>query len=127
MAVLLPPGTAPVETARSIPGVADQRLARPEQDHQQDPEHTHDRENRLVEHHLDDAVPEPGHMALDPGPKRLLAGLMDIVPELAEAGETQVLVGHPAGAVIDHEDKAAGQQQEPHKPEETADHVPPEY
>jgi type IV secretory pathway VirB10-like protein len=50
---------------------------------------------------------------------------MDVVPELAEAGEAQVLVGDPARAVIDHEDESAGEQQQPDKPEKTADHAPP--
>jgi len=50
---------------------------------------------------------------------------MDVVPELTEPGEPQVLVGDPARAVIDHENKAAGQQQQPHKPEKTADHASP--
>ena len=66
-----------------------------------------------------------GAMALDPDPECLLAGLMDIVPELAKPGKPQGLIGDPAGPVIDHEDKSAGQQQQPHKAEETADHVSP--
>ena len=53
-----------------------------------------------------------GALALDPGTERLLAGLMDIVPELAKPGEPQVLVGDPARAVIDHENETAGQQQQ---------------
>src|SRR5215212_9027567 len=64
-------------------------------------------------------------MALHPGPERLLAGLVNIVPELTEPGETQGLVGDPAGAVINHKDKSAGQQQKPQKSEKTADHAPP--
>jgi hypothetical protein len=36
---------------------------------------------------------------------------MDIVPELAELGKTERLIGDPARAVIDHEDESAGQQQ----------------
>src|SRR5437016_599401 len=78
--------------ARSVPGIADQRFPRPEQDHQHDAQNAHDGKNRLVQHHLDHAVPEPGNVTLDPSPKGLLAGLMDIVPELAEPGEAQVLV-----------------------------------
>src|SRR5581483_1061881 len=108
-----------------IPAIADQRLARPEQDHQHDPEHAHHGKHRLVEDDLDDAVPEPGHVALDPGAESLLAGLMDIVPELSEASEAQVLIGDPTRAVIDHEDESAGQQQNPDKSEKTADHAPP--
>jgi hypothetical protein len=50
---------------------------------------------------------------------------MDIVPELAKPGETQSLVGDPASAVIDHENESAGQQQQPHKSEKTADHASP--
>src|SRR5258705_7568746 len=96
---------------RSIPGITDQRLAWPEQDHQQDPQYAHHGKNRLLQHDLDDTVPEPGHVAFHPGSKGLLAGLMNIVPELAEPGKSQILVGHPAGAVIDHEDESAGQQQ----------------
>src|ERR1700760_2395156 len=111
--------------AISAPGIADQRLARPEQQHQQDAEHAHDSENRLVQQHPDDAVPQPGGVALDPGPECRLAGLIDVVPELAEPGEAQGLVGHPAGAVIDHEDETAGQQQQPDKSEKTADHPSP--
>ena len=65
------------------------------------------------------------HVTLGPGPERLLAGLMDIVPELAETGEPQRLVGDPACAVIDHEDEAAGQQQKPDQSEKAADHVSP--
>ena len=66
-----------------------------------------------------------GTLALRPGAERLLAGLMDIVPELAEPGEPQGLVGDPARAVIDHEDEAAGQQQKPDQSEKAADHVSP--
>src|ERR1700755_3068333 len=109
----------------SIPRITDQRLARPEQQHQQNAQNSHDRKNRLIQHNLDDTVPEPGRGALKPGPESLLAGLMDIVPELAKTGETQGLVGHPAGAVIDHENESAGQQQQPHKSEKTADHASP--
>jgi hypothetical protein len=43
--------------------------------------------------------------------ERLLARLMDIVPELTEPGETQGVVGNEARPVIDHENKATGQQQ----------------
>ena len=89
------------------------------------PSHAQHGKNRLVQQHLDDAVPEPGRSALDPGPERLLAGLMDVVPELAEPGETQGLVGDQTRAVIDHEDESAGQQQQANKPEKTADHASP--
>src|SRR5664279_292421 len=50
---------------------------------------------------------------------------MDIVPELAEAGKSQGLIGNPARSVIDHENKSAGQQQQSNKSEETADHESP--
>jgi hypothetical protein len=50
---------------------------------------------------------------------------MDVVPELAEPGETQGLVGHEARTVIDHEDESAGEKQKADKPEETADHASP--
>src|SRR3984885_9294736 len=109
----------------SVPRIADQRLARPEQQHQQDAQYAHHGKNRLVQDHPDDTVPEPGRVSLDPGPEGLLAGLMDIVPELAEPGKPQGLIGAPAGPVIDHEDKSAGQQQQPHKAEKTADHALP--
>ncbi|MGH6642628.1 MAG: hypothetical protein ACRED3_08015, partial [Bradyrhizobium sp.] len=46
-------------------------------------------------------------------------------PELPEPGEAQGLVGHEARAVIDHEDKSAGQEQQANQPEETADHTSP--
>src|SRR5580692_9564907 len=111
--------------ARSVPRIADQRFARPEQQHQQNTQHAHHRENRLVQDDLDDAVPEPRRMAFHPGPECLLAGLMDIVPELTEPGEPQGLVGDPARTVIDHENKPAGQQQQPYKSEKTADHASP--
>src|SRR4051812_47513551 len=110
----------------SIPGIADQRLARPEQQHQEDAQHAHHGENRLVENDLDD-VPEPGRRSLDHGPERLLTGLMDVVPELAEAGEPQILVGDPAGPVIDHENEPASQQQQPNQTEKPADHTSPCY
>src|ERR1043166_107111 len=109
----------------SVPGIADQGLARPEQDHQHNAHDAHDGENRLIQNHPDHAVPEPGHVALDPDLESLLAGLVDVVPELAEPGEAQVLVGHPAGAVIDHEDESAGQQQQTDKSAKTADHASP--
>jgi hypothetical protein len=64
-------------------------------------------------------------MALHPGPERLLAGLIDIVPELAELGEAERLIGDPARAIIDHEDESAGQQQQPYKSKKTADHASP--
>ena len=66
-----------------------------------------------------------GAVASDPGPERLLAGLVNIVPELAKAGETQVLVGYEPRTVIDHEDEPAGQQQQADKPKKTADHASP--
>src|SRR4029077_16687598 len=50
---------------------------------------------------------------------------MDVVPELPERGETQGLVGDKTRAVIDHEDKSDGQEQQADKPEETADHASP--
>src|SRR5262249_29862910 len=69
--------------------------------------------------------PEPGHVALDPGAEGQLAGLMDVVPELAGAGEAQILVGNPARPIIDHEDESTDEQQQPDKPKKTADHAPP--
>src|ERR1700730_4904870 len=110
--------------SRSVPRIADQRLARPEQQHQQDTQHAHHGENRLVQDNFD-AAPEPRRGGVHPAPERLLAGLMDIVPEFAETGKTQGLIGDPARAVIDHEDKSAGQQQQPHKSKKTADHASP--
>src|SRR5215475_8706213 len=112
-------------TARLVPRIADQRLARTEQQDQKDAKHAENRENRLFQDHPDDRGPEPWRLALHPGVERLLAGLVNIVPELAELGEPQGLVGDPARAVIDHEDESAGQQQQPHKSEETADHASP--
>ena len=53
-----------------------------------------------------------GAVTLDPGPECKLAGLMDVVPELAKPGEPQGLVGDETGAVIDHEDESAGQEQQ---------------
>src|SRR5450756_3168797 len=53
---------------RSMPRIADQRLAGPEHQHQHDTQYPHDGENRLVQDHPDDTVPEPGRMALHPGP-----------------------------------------------------------
>src|SRR6516164_816495 len=109
----------------SIPGIADQRFSRPEQQHQEDPGDAQHHKYRLVEDDLEDAVPEPGHVALDPGAERLLAGLMDIVPELAKPRESQALIGDPTRAVIDHQDESARQQQQPHQSEKAADHVSP--
>src|SRR5712671_1594861 len=111
--------------SRSVSGIADQRVAGPEQQHQQDTQHTHHGKHRLVQNDFDDAGPEPGRNALHPGPKRLLAGLVDIVPELTEPGEPQGLIGDPARAVIDHENESAGQQQQPYQSEKTADHASP--
>jgi hypothetical protein len=37
---------------------------------------------------------------------------MDVVPELAEPGELQGLVGDETGAIIDHKDESAGQEQQ---------------
>jgi hypothetical protein len=44
---------------------------------------------------------------------------------LTEPGEPQGLIGNPARAVIDHENKSTGQQQQPQKSEKTADHASP--
>src|SRR5258707_4906465 len=123
-----PIAAAPLHEAhdiRLVPRVADQRFAGPEQDHQQDADHPQHGKNRLVQQDFDDAVPEPGRGTLHPGPERLLAGLVNIVPELAKPGETQGLIGHEPRAVIDHEDESAGQKQQADKPEETADHASP--
>jgi hypothetical protein len=37
---------------------------------------------------------------------------MDVVPELAKPGKPQGLVGDETGAVIDHKDESAGQEQQ---------------
>src|SRR6266481_1741790 len=111
--------------SRSVSRIADQRLARPEQEHQQNTEHAQNHKNRLLQNNLDDAGPEPRRLALHPGLKRALAGLMDVVPELTKPGETQGLIGDPARAVVDHENESAGQQQQPDKSEKTADHASP--
>src|SRR5690606_41358795 len=70
----------------------------------------HDALPILLQQQADHAVPEPGRKAIYPGMERLLARLVDIVPELAELGEPQALVGDVAGPVIDHEDEAASEQ-----------------
>src|ERR1700712_5136185 len=113
------------DSGPSVPRISDQRPARPKQQHQHDTEQAQHGKNRLIQHDPDDAGPEPGRMAFCPGPQSLLAGLMDIVPQLAELREPQVLIGDPARAIIDHEDETAGQQQQPDKSEETADHSSP--
>src|SRR5260221_6255106 len=96
--------------ALSVPGIADQGFARPEHQHQDNAQKAQHRKNRLVQHDPDETAPEPGRHAFHPGPKSVLAGLVDVVPELAEPGEAQVLIGDPARAVIDHEAKSARQQ-----------------
>src|SRR5450755_4788701 len=80
----------------SVARIADQWLARPKQQHQEDTNHAKDRERRLVQHDLGDIIPEPGGKAFDPVPKRLLAGLVDVIPELAKPRESQALIGDPA-------------------------------
>src|SRR6478736_1668191 len=115
----------PAPHSRSVPRIADQRLAGPEQQHQQNTQHAHDRENRLFQNDLDDTGPEPWRRVLHPGLERLLARLMDVVPELTKPGETQGLIGDPTRAVVDHENESAGQQQKPDKSEKTADHASP--
>jgi hypothetical protein len=37
---------------------------------------------------------------------------MDVVPELAEPGEPQGLVSDETGAIVDHKDESAGQEQQ---------------
>src|ERR1700677_175965 len=110
-----------------VPRITDQRFARPEQQHQHNPEHTHHSKNRLIQHNPGNMGPEPGRDALHPEPEGLLAGLMEIVPEFAKPGKPQGLVGDPAGPVIDHENEPARQQQQPYKSEKAADHAPPSY
>src|ERR1700751_2076760 len=109
----------------SVPPVADQRLARPEQQHQENTKHAEYGKGRLIQHQPDHGAPEPRGLALHPGPERLLARLVDVVPELTETGEAQRLVGDPAGPVIDHEDEPAGEQQQPYQSEKAADHASP--
>src|SRR5260370_36943063 len=78
--------------SHSVPRIADQRLAGPEHQHQQNTQHAQHGKNRLVQDNFDDTVPEPGRGALHPGAESLLAGLMDVVPELTKPGETQGLI-----------------------------------
>ena len=61
----LPATTGAGATQRSVAGVADQRLAPPEQQHQQQAEHPEHREGRLREQQLDDIAPQPGRGLLD--------------------------------------------------------------
>src|SRR5947199_180446 len=82
-------------------------------------------EHRLLQDDSYDAGPEPWRVAFHPGAECLLAGLVNIVPELAKPGETQGLIGHPTRPVIDHEHKPAGQQQQAQKSKKTADHASP--
>src|SRR6202041_449108 len=63
--------------------------------------------------------------AFDPDTKCLLAGLVDVVPELAKPGKAQGVVGDVPRPVIDHEDEPAGQQQQSHQTEKAADHASP--
>src|SRR3954453_11946994 len=125
--VSTPVAAAPLgrDLARSVPRITDQRLAGPKKNHEQNADNAQHGENRLVQQHLDDAVPEPGRRTLYRGAKRQLAGLVDVVPELPEPGETQGLVGDEPRAVIDHEDKSAGEEQQANQPKETADHASP--
>jgi hypothetical protein len=66
-------------------------------------------------------------MPSTPITERLLAGLMDVVPEFAKSGEAKILVGDPARPVIDHENEPASQQQQPYQTEKPADHASPCY
>src|SRR5258708_33171435 len=109
----------------SVSRIADQRLARPEQQHQQNAEYAHNRENRLLKNDLDHAGPEPWRRMLHPDLKRPLAGLMDVVPELTKSGETQGLIGDPARAVVDHKNNSTGQRQQPEEQEKSAAHAAP--
>src|ERR1700751_4953321 len=109
----------------SVPPVADQRLARAEQQHQENTKHAEYGKGRLIQHQPDHGAPEPRGLALHPGPERLLARLVDVVPELTETGEAKGLVGDPAGPVIDHEEEPAGEQQQPYQSEKAADHASP--
>src|ERR1700674_3055727 len=109
----------------SVPRIADQRLARPEQQHQQNAQQAHHGKYRLVQHDPDDMGPEPRRNALHPDPEVLLAVLRNIVPEFAKSGKAQGLIGHPARPIIDHEDKSARQEQQPDKSEKAADHASP--
>src|SRR5262249_33800521 len=99
--------------------------SRPEQDHQEDAENAEHGKYRLLEQDADHAGPEPGRFAFDPGAEGGLARLVHVVPELAELGEPQGLVGHPARAVIDHEDESAGKKKQSTQSEKPADHAPP--
>src|SRR5882757_1365594 len=110
---------------KSVARITDQRLAGPEYQHQEDSKHAKDGEHRLVQDEPGDIGPEPWCDALDPGANGLLACLVDVVPELAEPREPQVLIGDPARPVINHENESAGQQQQPHQSEKTADHASP--
>src|SRR5258708_25477105 len=100
-----------VSLLASVPRIPDQRLARPEYHHQHNTQHAQHGENRLVQDDPDQAGPQPGRGAFAPRPEGPLAGLGEVGPELAEPGKPQALIGDPARAVIDHEDKSAGQQQ----------------
>jgi hypothetical protein len=97
----------------------------PGQQHKHVAKDGHDRGDRLVQDEADHIVPEPGREAFDPDTKCLLAGLVDVVPELAKPGKAQGVVGDVPCPVIDHEDKSAGQQQQSHQTEKAADHASP--
>jgi hypothetical protein len=95
----------------SVPGIADQRLARSKQQHQQNSEYPHHGKGRLIQYDAEHAVPQPGRLGRDPGMERQLARLMYVVPEIAEPGEAQGVVGDEARPVIDHENKSASEEQ----------------
>src|SRR5260370_9262245 len=67
-------------TSRLVPRIAHHRLAVPEQQHQQNTEHAHQVDNRLVQNDLDDAGPEPRRLLLPPSPKSTPAGLVHVIP-----------------------------------------------
>src|SRR5262245_49896614 len=114
---------AAIISKSSIPGVADQPLFGPEDQHQEDTDDAKDGPGRLVEDELAGAVPEPGDARLEHGLQRLLACLVDVVPELAEAGQAYCLIGNRALTVIDKEYEACGEQQQPDKAKQTTDHA----
>eukprot|EP01035_Chromulina_nebulosa_P004782 gene4782-6516_t len=78
--------------AASVAGIADQRLAWPEQQQQHDTYDTHDRPDRLVQDDPDHTIPQPGRNPVHHGVEGSLAGLVDVVPEFAQPGQAQGLV-----------------------------------
>ena len=77
---------------------------------------------RQIENRLEEGIPGPQRLLLQPALRQIKAVLIDHRPDIADFDIDQMLVGDRLGAVIDEEEKSGRQQAKSEETQQKSDH-----